>query len=56
MNTFSILTKEQLQKMTSFEIAVYMDALADFCRLVQNEADTIYREKYSEERKLMESD
>ena len=56
MNTLSILTKEQLQKMTSFEIAVYMEALADFCRLVQNEADTIYREKYSEERKLAENE
>jgi len=50
VNTFSILTKEQLEVMSSEGVGVYLDRLYDFYREEQRIAMTVYLETYEAER------
>lgn len=50
VNTFSVLTKEQLQVMSSEWVGVYLDRLYDFYREQQRIAMGVYLETYEAER------
>lgn len=50
VNTFSVLTKEQLQVMSSEGVGVYLDRLYDFYREQQRIAMGVYLETYEAER------
>lgn len=50
MNTFSVLTKEQLEVMSSEGVSVYLDRLYDFYREEQRVAMDVYLETYEAER------
>lgn len=50
MKTFSILTKEQLEAMSSEGVGVYLDRLYDFYREQQRIAMGVYLETYEAER------
>lgn len=50
MNTFCVLTKEQLQEMSSEGVGVYLDRLYEFYREEQRIAMDVYLETYEAER------
>lgn len=54
MNTFSVLTKEQLQLMSSEWVGVYLDRLYEFYREEQRIAMDVYIETYEAERTMSE--
>ena len=54
MNTFSVLTKEQLQGMSSEGVGVYLDRLYEFYREEQRIAMDVYIETYEAERTTSE--
>ena len=54
MNTFSVLTKEQLQVMSSEGVGVYLDRLYEFYREEQRIAMGVYIETYEAERTTSE--
>ena len=52
MQTFSILTKEQLEAMSSEGVGVYLDRLYEFYRKEQRIAMDVYLETHAAERNL----